>query len=112
MSADDNASAAADKAAIDAAPPPDKDAEPIVIRMPVDVRSLALTALAVVAVVYMLQYAQALLIPIVLGILISYALAPLVAGLHRVRVPRAIGAAVAVCLLVGAVGLGMYTLSD
>ncbi len=112
MSADDNVSAAAEKAVIDAAPRPDKDADPIVIRMPVDVRSLALTTIAIVAVVYMLQYAQAVLIPIVLGILISYALAPMVTALHRVRVPRAIGAGIAVCLLVGAVGLGIYTLSD
>ena len=86
--------------------------EPLVIRTPVDVRSVALTTLAGVAAVYFLQYAQAVLIPIVLGILISYSLEPIVSGLFRVRVPRAIGAGVAVILLVGAVGLGLYTLSD
>ena len=90
----------------------DTGAEPLAIRMPVDVRSLALTTTAVVAVIYLLQYAQALLIPIVLGVLISYALDPIVATLQRVFVPRAIGAAVAVVLLVGSLGLAMYTLSD
>lgn len=112
MSANPNAP---DKAASDAVavPAPTNDGpEPVTIRMPVDVRSLALTVIAVVAVIYLLQYAQALLIPIVLGILISYALEPIVSTLHRVRVPRAIGAGVAVVLLVGAVGLGIYTLSD
>jgi predicted PurR-regulated permease PerM len=52
------------------------------------------------------------LIPIVLGVLISYALAPLVGALHRLRVARAIGAAVAVTLLVAALAVGVYTLTD
>ena len=86
--------------------------EPLLIRMPVDVRSLALTVVAVLGALYFLQYAQTVLIPIVLGILISYALEPFVSAMARVRLPRAIGAAVAVTVLVGAVGVGLYTLSD
>jgi predicted PurR-regulated permease PerM len=77
-----------------------------------DVRNLALTVVAVLAVVLVLQYAQSVLIPIVIGILISYGLAPFVGGLQRIRVPRAIGAAVAVVMLVGTLGLAVYTLSD
>ena len=76
------------------------------------VRNLAITVLAVLAVVLVLQYAQSVLIPIVVGILISYGLEPFVGALQRLRVPRAIGAAVAVTTLVGAIGIGMYTLSD
>jgi predicted PurR-regulated permease PerM len=60
----------------------------------------------------MLQYAQSVLIPIVIGVLISYVLAPLVRGMERVRIPRSIGAGVAVSFFVGALGLGIYTLSD
>jgi predicted PurR-regulated permease PerM len=78
----------------------------------VDVRNPALTVLAVLAVVLILQYAQSVLIPIVVGILISYGLAPFVGALQRLRVPRAIGAAVAVTTVVGAIGIGVYTLSD
>jgi predicted PurR-regulated permease PerM len=48
----------------------------------------------------------------VLGILISYGLAPFVNALRRLRIPSAVGAAVAVTLLVGGIGLGAYTLSD
>ncbi len=77
-----------------------------------DVRSLALTTVAVLSVVLVLQYAHSVLIPIVIGILISYGLAPFVGGLQRLHVPRAIGAAVAVIMLVGALGLAVYTLSD
>jgi predicted PurR-regulated permease PerM len=64
------------------------------IRMPLDVRSVALTVVAILAVVLMLQYAQAVIIPIVLGILISYALEPIVAWLTRWRIPRTLAAAV------------------
>jgi predicted PurR-regulated permease PerM len=78
----------------------------------VDVRNTAVTVLAVLAVVLILQYAQSVLIPIVVGILISYGLAPFVGALQRLRVPRAIGAAVAVTTVVGAMGIGVYTLSD
>ncbi|HWF86404.1 MAG TPA: hypothetical protein VG222_16200, partial [Vicinamibacterales bacterium] len=46
-----------------AAEPP--EAAPLMIRMPVDVRSAALTVLAVIAVILLLQYAQAMIIPMV-----------------------------------------------
>jgi hypothetical protein len=42
--------------------------EPPAIRMPVDVRSAALTVLAVLATILALQIAQAMIIPIVLGL--------------------------------------------
>jgi predicted PurR-regulated permease PerM len=89
-----------------------KEDPPIVIRMPVDVRSLSLSILAALACVLALQYAQPVLIPIVLGVLLSYALAPIVTSLARLHVPRAVGAGVAVAVLVGGLGLGVYTLSD
>jgi len=78
----------------------------------IGVRNPALTALASLAVILMLQYAQWLLVPIVLAVLISYGLAPFVNGLHRLRIARAVGAAVAVTLLAAAIGLGTYTLTD
>ena len=88
------------------------ETEPISIRMPVDVRSVALSLVAVLALVIFLQYSQSVLIPIVLGILISYALAPFVNALARLSIPRAIGAGIAVTLLLGVVGIGSYTLKD
>ena len=88
-------------------PEPAENGQPVV-----DVRSVAMTVLAVLGVVLVLQYAQSVLIPIVLGILISYGLAPFVIALRRLGIPSAIGAAVAVTLLVGGLGLGAYTLSD
>jgi predicted PurR-regulated permease PerM len=90
------------------APSPEGDDKGV----PLDIRSVALTTLAVLAVLVVLRYAQPVLIPIVLGVLVGYALSPLVASLARWRIPRAIGAAVAVSMLVGGLGLGAYTLSD
>jgi predicted PurR-regulated permease PerM len=97
---------------VPASPEGSNEAEALVIRMPIDVRSASLTVLAVGAGLMILQYAQSVLIPIVLGILISYALSPLVTALARSRVPRAVGAATAVCLVIALLATGAYTLSD
>ena len=86
--------------------------EPVTIRMPVDVRSLSFTVLAALAMILVLQYAESVLIPIVLGVLISYALSPFVTSLARVGLPRAIGAAVALTLLIGGLWVGVYSLTD
>jgi predicted PurR-regulated permease PerM len=83
---------------------------PTSIRTPTDVRSLALTALALFAAVLMLRYAQAVIIPIVLGVLISYALEPLVDRLVRLRIARALAAAIVVLTVVGSAGALVYQL--
>jgi predicted PurR-regulated permease PerM len=87
------------------------DAEPIVIKMPVDVRSIALSVIAAVLFVLFLQYAQAVLIPVVLGTLTFYALDPIVDRLQNF-LPRAIAAALALSALVGLVGWGLWSLRD
>ena len=68
--------------------------------MPVDIRSAALTVLAVLAVVMVLKVAAGMIIPIILGILISYALDPVVAWMERIRIPRPISSAVVLLALV------------
>jgi predicted PurR-regulated permease PerM len=88
------------------------EAEPVTIQMPVDIRSLSLTVLAALATILVLQRARSVLIPIALGVLISYALSPLVASMARYGISRVIGAAVALALLVGSLGVGVYSLSD
>ena len=64
---------------------------------------MPLIVLAALAVILTLKYAQALVIPIVVGILINYALQPLVARLVGWRLPRAVAAAV---VLLGVLGVG------
>jgi len=82
-----------------------------VAQSPLDIRSAALTILAVIAVILVLQYAQPMLIPVVLGLLIYYALDPVVGMLERIRIPRALGAALVLSLLVAVGGLLVYGLS-
>ncbi len=79
---------------------------------PVEIRSAALTLLAGLGVVLALQLAQALVIPVVLGILISYAVDPLVRALQRWHVHRALGAALVLISLVSAGGALIYGLQD
>ena len=91
---------------------PEGEPEPLVIRMPIDIRSVTLSVIASLAAVLMLQYAQSVLIPVVLGILIAYTLSPVVNILTWMRLPRAVAAGVAVVLLISGLGVGAYTLSD
>jgi len=81
-------------------------------RVPVDVRSASLGVLAVVAIVFTLHWASAVFIPLLLGLMLSYALSPIVNGLHRWRIPRAIGAAVLLVGIIGGTGSLLYTLGD
>jgi predicted PurR-regulated permease PerM len=84
--------------------------EPFTIRTPIDIRSAALAVLAGIAIVLTLQYAQAMVIPIVLGVLLSYALEPIVAWMERWRIPRALAAAVVLMALVISGGWLVYSL--
>jgi predicted PurR-regulated permease PerM len=105
--------AKADRTKIDTPPSASRDPqsdEPLTIRMPVDIRSAALTVLAGLAIVLALQYAQAMIIPIVLAVLISYALEPVVAWMARRHVPRPLGAAVVLLALTTSSGWMLYSL--
>lgn len=78
----------------------------------VNVRSIALTVLAAAAAMLILWWAQEVFIPIVLSVLVSYALDPMVIWLTRLRVPRVVGAGVVVGGLVCATGFVAWTLKD
>jgi len=72
----------------------------------------ALWILAIVAALFFLRTARALLIPIALAVLISYALEPLVSWLERHRLPRLAGASLVLLLILGAGAWGVYALRD
>jgi len=79
---------------------------------PLDVRSTSLAVLAVLACVYILKWASAVFIPVLLGLMLSYALSPVVNRLQRWRVPRALGAAVLLLGILAGAGSLLYSLSD
>ena len=68
--------------------------------------------LAVFATIFILDWAQAVFIPLVLGLLVSYALAPVIDRLEKFRIPRGLSAAVLLLAFVGGVGAAAFSLRD
>ena len=83
-----------------------------VLQAPIDVRSTALAVLAVLAVLFMLHWARDVFIPLMIAVMLSYALSPLVERLYRLRIPRAFGAALLLLGMAGGCGYAVYALSD
>ena len=79
-------------------------------RMPVDARRLSLNILATLAAVLALSWAQAFVVPLLLGIVISYTLNPLVTWLEAIRIPRVIGTAIVMASVIAVLALGGYSL--
>jgi predicted PurR-regulated permease PerM len=86
------------------------EAPPTVVDIPRG-RGLALSLLTAIVFVVALQWSQAVLIPLVIGVLLAYALEPFVSTLARVRMPRSVGAAVVLLMFVGMLAGGGYALS-
>ena len=86
--------------------------EPASLSTPINVRSVSLAVIAVLACIYVLHWASAVFIPLLLGLMSSYALSPVVSLLQRWHIPRVLGAAVVLIGLVGGLGSMIYSLSD
>jgi predicted PurR-regulated permease PerM len=72
----------------------------------------AVGVLAVIAIVAALYLARAFVVPLLLGILASYALSPVVEWLKAIRIPRPAGAALVLAALVGASSWAAISLRD
>lgn len=81
---------------------------------PIDVklRSVALVVIAAAAAIGLLFWAREVFIPVILSVLISYALEPIVGLLIRVHLPRVIAAALVMICFTGAMLYSGYALSD
>lgn len=73
--------------------------------------SLALVILAIIAVIATLHFARAFFAPLLIGILVSYALRPVVDWLESLRIPRAAAAALVMGMLIGGLSWVTYSLS-
>ena len=67
---------------------------------PIQVRNIAFVLVSIAIVVLLLQFMQPVLLPLVLGALLFYALDPAVDGLQKLHVPRALGAALILFIVV------------
>ena len=97
----------------DTLPPEAEPEEPerVLLHMPVDIRSAALVLLAVLATLFVLHWAKAVFVPLLVGVMFSYALDPVVDRLTRWRLPRPAAAALLMVALVGGIGWMGYRLS-
>src|SRR5882757_5686998 len=77
--------------------------------LPAGVKTFS-SLIAILAAVAFLRYAAAVFIPIVLAVLVGYALDPLVSRLVRWRIPRPLGAMVVVLSVLGGLGGASYAL--
>lgn len=68
--------------------------------------------LALIALIAALYLARAFFVPLFFGILVSYALRPVVDWLGRYRIPRALGAACVLAVLVGGASWTIFALSN
>lgn len=94
--------------AMEAAAPPGGAALP----PPLGVRNTSLVVLAVLASVVMLRLGSPVFIPVLLGLLFSYALSPATVGLERLRIPRALAAALLILGTLGGVSVLVWSLAD
>ena len=73
---------------------------------------VAISLLAVIAIVAALYLARAFFVPLLIGILASYALSPVVEWLKRCHIPRFLTAALVLAALVGGMSWIAFSLSD
>jgi predicted PurR-regulated permease PerM len=82
------------------------------LRDRVEIRSLSITGLFVLASLYTLYFARDFFLPIVVAVLLDFLLSPLIRGLKRARLPEPLGAALVVIALLGTAGVAVYGLIE
>src|SRR6266576_6654886 len=81
------------------------------LQKPLDVRSIALTGLFILAVFYTIYFMRSILLPIVLALLLSYLLRPIVRGLAKLKIPLPVSAAFILIGVLTLVGYGISALA-
>jgi predicted PurR-regulated permease PerM len=89
-----------------------RDPPRVLLHMPVDIRSMSLVVLTVLAILGVLRWASAFFIPLMVALVFSYALSPVVDWLARRKVPRTVSAAVLIVGILGGMGGAVYSLAD
>ncbi len=82
------------------------------LKLPVHVRNMPLLLISVFVVIYFLQWAKAFLIPLLLGVLITYMLSPVVGWVERARIPRMIAALLVLAAFIGPTVTGAFLMAD
>jgi predicted PurR-regulated permease PerM len=91
---------------------PEPEPKRLYLHMPIDVRSVSLAAVALMLGIFMLRWASAVFIPLLLGVMASYALSPAVTRMQRWHIPRVFGAAMLLIAVACGLGSMVYALTD
>jgi predicted PurR-regulated permease PerM len=82
------------------------------LHLPVNVRSASLALIAALLCLFALHWASAVFIPLMMGMMFSYALTPVVDLMSRWWLPRPVAAALLLIALLSAIGWGAFALRD
>ena len=77
---------------------------------PIQVKNLALVIITTIAVIFALDWAQSFIITMLLGVLLAYALNPLVNKLEHIKINRFIGSTLVILALISSIAFGGYAL--
>jgi predicted PurR-regulated permease PerM len=77
---------------------------------PIQVKNIALVIITTIAVIFALDWAQSFIITMLLGVLLAYALNPLVIKMEHAKINRFIGSTLVILLLICSLGFGGYAL--
>lgn len=123
----DPAPAASSSATIEPVSPPsaNADAEPTPVEIeqdkpiqvesivnPTDIRSVALTGLFLMALLYTLHFTREVALPITIALLFNFLLRPIIQKLEKFRIPPSVSAALVMILLIAALGGLAYGLAQ
>jgi predicted PurR-regulated permease PerM len=101
-----------------AAPSPATGSEPdlgkvrTALRDRVEITSLAITGLFVLALFYTLYFARAFFVPLILAVMLDFLLSPVVRALKRLRIPESVGAVMVLLGVLLVLATTVYSLTD
>jgi len=78
---------------------------------PIDIRSVSITGIFLLSLLYSLYFARDFLLPVILAFVLSFLLSPAVRWMARLRIPQMIGAGIIIVGLLGVSAYGIYRLS-
>lgn len=100
------------RSSFDEAPPSSTLGDQLARALPPSARTLALIGLLCIAIGCVLYLARVVFVPLTFALMLSFLLSPAVTWLERWRLPRAVGAALVVSVLLGGVGFAAVELAN
>jgi len=91
---------------------PDPEEPGVLLQSPISLRNASLLVIAVLMSLAALRLASAVFIPLVMGVLVSYALTPLINRMVQLHIPRTLAAALLLLGIVSGAGTIAWSLSD